>query len=222
MVNCSHLRLRNGETNEVKVTGFCIDVFEQIRSYSSIFLSKNGKNSTEYNYNDLIEQVFIKKFDAVVADLTITAKRSQQNEQSLSIHEKEVGERRAKVEEMEKAYMQGKTGDELLLQEGHIRSVYGLSFHHDGSLAASCGLDALACVWDLRSGRSILALEVHVKLVWSCKDFKPVRTLSGHESKITSLDVVADGQYTATVSHDRTIKLWSSKDAKKEKAMDVD
>lgn len=27
--------------------------------------------------------------------------------------------------------------------------------------------------------------------VWSSKDFKPVKTLSGHESKITSLDVVA-------------------------------
>lgn len=27
--------------------------------------------------------------------------------------------------------------------------------------------------------------------VWSSKDFKPVRTLAGHESKITSLDVVA-------------------------------
>lgn len=56
-------------------------------------------------------------------------------------------------------------GEELLLQEGHSRSVYGLDFHRDGSLAASCGLDALARVWDLRTGRSILALEGHVKPV---------------------------------------------------------
>ncbi|PWA96383.1 G-protein beta WD-40 repeat-containing protein [Artemisia annua] len=164
---------------------------------------------------------------------------------------------------------------------GHSRSVYGLAFHNDGSLAASCGLDALARVWDLRSGRSILALEGHVKpvlgisfspngyhlatggedntcriwdlrkkgclytipahaklisqikfepqegyflvpasydmtaKVWSSRDFKPVKVLSGHESKVTSVDVVADGQTIATVSHDRTIKLWSSKKAER-------
>jgi U4/U6 small nuclear ribonucleoprotein PRP4 len=57
------------------------------------------------------------------------------------------------------------TGKELLLQEGHSRSVYGVSFHPDGSLAASCGLDAYARVWDLRSGRLFFALKGHVKPV---------------------------------------------------------
>ncbi|EEF32299.1 U4/U6 small nuclear ribonucleoprotein Prp4, putative [Ricinus communis] len=178
------------------------------------------------------------------------------------------------------------TGAELLLQEGHSRSVYGLAFHHDGSLAGSCGLDALARVWDLRTGRSVLALEGHVKpvlgisfspngyhlatggedntcriwdlrkkkslyiipahsnlisqvkfepqegyclvtasydmtaKVWSGRDFKPVKTLLGHESKVTSLDIGADGCYIATVSHDRTIKLWCS--SSKKEVMDVD
>ncbi|KAI3990720.1 hypothetical protein MKX01_023020 [Papaver californicum] len=195
-----------------------------------------------------------------------------------------------------------------------FRSVYGICFHHDGSLAASCGLDSLARVWDLRSGRSILSLEGHVKPVrcqltsyvlfyyfpcslwncstvvspvdlcmtfmrhftfhcgedntcriwdlrkkkslyiipahsnlisqvkfdpqegyflatasydmtaklWSARDFKPIKTLSGHESKVSSLDIAGDGQYIATVSHDRTIKLWASRSAGKEKAMDMD
>ncbi|BBM98085.1 U4/U6 small nuclear ribonucleoprotein PRP4 [Marchantia polymorpha subsp. ruderalis] len=93
------------------------------------------------------------------------------------------------------------TGTELLLQEGHSRSVYGIAFQKDGSLAASCGLDALARVWYLRTGRSILALEA--------RDFKPVKTLAGHEGKVMDLDVMEDGQYIATVSSDRTIKLWS-------------
>ena len=31
-----------------------------------------------------------------------------------------------------------------------------------------------------------------------------------------------DGQSIATVSHDRTIKLWTSKNAEKDKSMDVD
>ncbi|KAL5576298.1 hypothetical protein UlMin_017997, partial [Ulmus minor] len=55
------------------------------------------------------------------------------------------------------------TGEELLLQEAHNRSVYGISFHQDGSLVTSCGLDSLARVWDLRIGISILALEGHFK-----------------------------------------------------------
>ncbi|KAG6743754.1 hypothetical protein POTOM_052455 [Populus tomentosa] len=33
------------------------------------------------------------------------------------------------------------SGAELLLQEGHSRSLYGIAFDHDGSLAVSCGLD---------------------------------------------------------------------------------
>lgn len=59
-------------------------------------------------------------------------------------------------------------GMELLLQEGHSRSVYAVCFHPDGSLAASCGLDSLVRVWDLRTGRSILSLEGHVKPVMFC------------------------------------------------------
>ncbi|KAG0482085.1 hypothetical protein HPP92_010169 [Vanilla planifolia] len=169
-----------------------------------------------------------------------------------------------------------------------VESVYAICFHPDGSLAASCGLDALIRVWDIRTGRSILALEGHVKpvlgicfspngyrlasggednacriwdlrkrkceytipahsklisqvkyepqegyflatssydtkaMVWSAQDFKPIKTLSGHESKVCGLDVTADGQHIATVAHDRTIKIWSCKSESKQKAMDID
>nr|GEX85685.1 importin beta-like SAD2 [Tanacetum cinerariifolium] len=105
------------------------------------------------------------------------------------------------------------TGDELLYQQGHSRSVYGLAFHPDRSLAASCGLGVLARVSDLQSGRSILALEGHVKPVaFHQMDFKPVKVLSGHESKVTLVDVAADGQSIATVSYDRTILLLKEED----------
>ncbi|KAM7272568.1 hypothetical protein ACFE04_027231 [Oxalis oulophora] len=167
-------------------------------------------------------------------------------------------------------------------REGHSRNVYGLAFHPDGSLAASCGFDALARVWDLRTGRSIMALEGHVKFyfygyhlatggedntcricnlrkrkslyiipahsnlvsqvkyesqegyflvtssfdmtakVWSGRDLKLVTTLSGHEVKVSSVDVSNDGQSIVTVSHDRTIKLWTSSSSDKEHAMDMD
>ncbi|KAB2608311.1 U4/U6 small nuclear ribonucleoprotein PRP4-like protein [Pyrus ussuriensis x Pyrus communis] len=168
------------------------------------------------------------------------------------------------------------TGEELLLQEGHSRSVYGIDFHPDGSLVGSSGLDALTHVWDLRNGRSILALEGHVKIVlalsfsgngyylatggedntshsslisqvkfepqegyflvtasydltakiWSARDFKPVKMLSGHEEKVASLDISGvkfpHGHQIATVSLDRTMKLWSSSSNEKIQAMDVD
>ncbi|WRX14115.1 WD40 repeat - like 10 [Theobroma cacao] len=114
------------------------------------------------------------------------------------------------------------SGVELLLQEGHSRSVYGIAFHQDGSLAASCGLDALARVWDLRTGRSVLALEGHVKPVWSGRDFKPVKSLPGHEAKVTASDISEDSRYIVTVSHDRTIKLWTAGNIGKEKDMDLD
>ena len=35
------------------------------------------------------------------------------------------------------------TGDCLLEQEGHSRSVYAIAFQQDGALAASAGLDAV-------------------------------------------------------------------------------
>lgn len=35
------------------------------------------------------------------------------------------------------------TGQSLVEQEGHSRSVYTVAFHRDGSLAASGGLDAI-------------------------------------------------------------------------------
>ncbi|KAM0947866.1 putative transcription factor WD40-like family [Dioscorea sansibarensis] len=181
------------------------------------------------------------------------------------------------------------TSTELLLQEGHSRSVYGINFHPDGSLAASCGLDSLARVWDIRTGRSILVFEGHVKpvlsvsfspdgyhlatgsedntcriwnlrkrkcefvipahshlisqvkfepqegyflatasfdtkaMIWSSCDVKPIKTLAGHEARVTGLDISPDGQQIVTVAHDRTIKLWSCKATNdKEKIMDID
>ncbi|WZZ40394.1 hypothetical protein YC2023_036653 [Brassica napus] len=42
------------------------------------------------------------------------------------------------------------------------------------------------------------------------RDFSLVRSLAGHESKVASSDITADSSCIATVSRDRTIKLWTS------------
>lgn len=46
--------------------------------------------------------------------------------------------------------------------------------------------------------------------LWNVRDFSLIRSLAGHEGKVTGCDVAADGVGTiATVSHDRTVKLWA-------------
>ncbi|RVW14280.1 Glutamate receptor 2.2 [Vitis vinifera] len=69
-------------TNATKVAGYCIDVFDAVMSslpyavpYEYIpFGTPDGKPAG--NYNDLLYQVFLKKYDAVVGDTTIVANRS--------------------------------------------------------------------------------------------------------------------------------------------------
>ncbi|XP_062157786.1 glutamate receptor 2.7-like [Alnus glutinosa] len=70
-------------TNKTKVTGYCIDVFNAVMgtlpytvSYEFIpFAKPNGTSSD--TYNDLVYQVYLKNFDAVVGDITIIANRSK-------------------------------------------------------------------------------------------------------------------------------------------------
>lgn len=42
----------------------------------------------------------------------------------------------------------------------------------------------------------------------------PVRTLSGHESKLSSASVSKDTKYIITTSFDRSFRLWEKKDIK--------
>ncbi|CAM8898113.1 unnamed protein product [Rhodiola kirilowii] len=68
-------------TNAINVTGYCIDVFEAVMKampwvqYEYLpFALPNGTSLG--SYNDLTQQVFLGKFDAVVGDVTIIANRS--------------------------------------------------------------------------------------------------------------------------------------------------
>ncbi|KAL5697901.1 hypothetical protein ACHQM5_029003 [Ranunculus cassubicifolius] len=64
------------------VTGYCIDVFKTVVEalpyvlpYEFVPLQK-ADDETEGSYNELVDQVFYKKYDAAVGDITITANRS--------------------------------------------------------------------------------------------------------------------------------------------------
>lgn len=76
-----------------------------------------------------------------------------------------------------------------LLFRGHSRGVYGLSVNSDGSLAVTGDLGGNVRLWDLRTGKSVLALKGHTKQVL-CSSFHP------------------GGYCVATGSDDHTIRIW--------------
>ncbi|XP_009597353.1 glutamate receptor 2.7-like [Nicotiana tomentosiformis] len=70
-------------TNTTTVTGYCIDVFEAVMAelnysvpYEFVPYAPPGAKTTE-SYDDLVHQIFLGKFDAVVGDATIRSNRLQ-------------------------------------------------------------------------------------------------------------------------------------------------
>ncbi|ONK63469.1 uncharacterized protein A4U43_C07F15470 [Asparagus officinalis] len=140
-----------------------------------------------------------------------------------------------------------RTGRSILALEGHVKPVLGVSFSPNGYRLATGSEDNTCRIWDLRKRKCEYTIPAHSHLisqvkyepqegyflatasydmkamVWSGQDFKPVKTLVGHEAKVTGLDIRADGQQIATVAYDRTIKIWSSRSSGNEKnSMDID
>ncbi|KAJ6373293.1 hypothetical protein OIU76_027600 [Salix suchowensis] len=74
--------INNPSSNTTTVTGFCIDVFDtavkalpyDLPHEYVLFAKPDGEPAG--TYNDLVNQVYLKKFDAVVGDITILHSRS--------------------------------------------------------------------------------------------------------------------------------------------------
>uniref|UniRef100_A0A0D3FIK2 Pre-mRNA processing factor 4 (PRP4)-like domain-containing protein n=1 Tax=Oryza barthii TaxID=65489 RepID=A0A0D3FIK2_9ORYZ len=129
---------------------------------------------------------------------------------------------------------------------GHVKPVLGVSFSPNGFLVATGSEDNFCRIWDLRTKRMLYSIPAHKSLIshvkfepqegyylatssydtkaalWSARDYKPIKSLVGHESKVTSLDISGDGQQIVTVSHDRTIKIWSCRSRAQDNAMELD
>ncbi|XP_043710123.1 glutamate receptor 2.2-like [Telopea speciosissima] len=72
---------RDPITNKVLITGFCIDVFSNVTSRLPFglpyeFQPYSPSGNIFRHYNELIDLVHLKKFDAAVGDITILANRS--------------------------------------------------------------------------------------------------------------------------------------------------
>ncbi|GMH09234.1 hypothetical protein Nepgr_011075 [Nepenthes gracilis] len=71
-------------TNATEVTGYCIDVFEEVMARLPYYISrtyvpfaKDGNLTSAGSYDDMVYQVYLQKYDAVVGDVTIRANRSR-------------------------------------------------------------------------------------------------------------------------------------------------
>lgn len=123
-----------------------------------------------------------------------------------------------------------RTGRNVMSLDGHLKKVLAVDFHPSGYQIASGSEDQQCKVWDLRKQQCIYTIPAHTNIVshvkfsenslltasfdglakiWAVPTFTPLKTLSGHEQKVTCIDTTADGNYLATTSFDRTFKLWA-------------
>ena len=116
----------------------------------------------------------------------------------------------------------------------HVEQVVGLDFSQNGFALASCSGDNSVRIFDLRQRKNVDILTAHEKLVssvkfggqrgdvlmtagydcvariWRTSDFKVIKNLPLHETRIMAADMSADGKSVATACYDRTFKVWSS------------
>ncbi|EDO43295.1 predicted protein [Nematostella vectensis] len=124
-----------------------------------------------------------------------------------------------------------RTGQCVMPLDGHLQKVLGIDFSPNGYHIATGSEDQKVIVWDLRKRQAIYTIPAHTNLissvkyyenylisasydckvkVWSQPGWAPLKTLSGHEQKVSCVDISPDGEYIASTSFDRTFKLWAS------------
>jgi U4/U6 small nuclear ribonucleoprotein PRP4 len=132
-----------------------------------------------------------------------------------------------------------RTGRSILDFQGHAEQVVGVDFSPNGFHLASCSGDNTVCVWDLRARSRAEILPGHTKLVssvkydrenggtlmtagydcvakiWRTCDYKVVKNLPIHETRIMGADLNKSGTAVVTGCYDRTFKVWSTTDATK-------
>ncbi|GMH09238.1 hypothetical protein Nepgr_011079 [Nepenthes gracilis] len=71
-------------TNATEVSGYCIDIFEKVMarlpynvSWTYVPFAKDDNLTSAGSYDDMVYQVYLQKYDAVVGDVTIRANRSR-------------------------------------------------------------------------------------------------------------------------------------------------
>ena len=115
---------------------------------------------------------------------------------------------------------------------GHVKQCLSVDFSPNGFHIVTGSDDHTARIWDLRRRGCLYTVPAHSSLIssvryepkdggffatssydgtaqlYSSRDFSRINTLRGHEARVMCADVAPGGNELATVSYDRTLKLW--------------
>ena len=129
----------------------------------------------------------------------------------------------------------GRSGETTGELAGHSRFVFDLAFANDGQTLLSASVDQSVRIWDLPTGSLRNQLDHPVQLLtlastpdarrvatvgvddlrtwlWDGQTGRLVATLLGHEDRVSNGLMSADGAWWATVSEDRTARIWRTED----------
>ncbi|MBD2510909.1 AAA-like domain-containing protein [Nostoc muscorum FACHB-395] len=93
-------------------------------------------------------------------------------------------------------------GTEIATLRGHTAGTWGVAFSPDGSTLVSSSGDKTLKLW------SLAAVLHHLRQLDKSQD-SLFKTLPGHNSAVINVAFSPNGEFIASVSEDRTAKLWS-------------
>ena len=126
-----------------------------------------------------------------------------------------------------------KTGEQLMVLQGHIGIVTSASFSPDGNRIVSGSDDQLVRVWDAQTGEQLMELQGHTGFVnsvsfspdgnrivsgskdqsvqvWDVKTGEQLMVLQGHTNWVNSVSFSPDGNQIVSCSSDKSVLVWDA------------